>query len=163
MIIRKARDGDFDAIWPLLRDVFRAGDTYAVDPQISKADAKIYWMTSAAATYVAETEQGLAGTYYIRTNQPGGGAHICNCGYIVSPDARGQGVAAQMCLASQEQAAALGYLAMQFNFVLASNTGAVRLWHRLGFETVGTIPDAFHHPAQGPVDAFVMYKRLTTA
>lgn len=159
--IRKATLADFDDVWPLLRDVFRAGDTYAVDPQISKEDARTYWMTQAAATYVAEGSDGVVGTYYIKTNQPGGGAHICNCGYIVSPKARGQGIAAQLCAHSQVEAAGLGYLAMQFNFVLASNDGAVRLWHRLGFETIGTIPDAFRHPKQGMIDAFVMYKRLT--
>lgn len=144
----------------MLRDVFAAGDTYAVDPAISKVDALAYWMTQARATYLAEGPAGIIGTYYIKTNQSGGGAHICNCGYIVSPAARGQGVAAQLCVHSQQEARALGYRAMQFNFVLASNDGAVRLWHRLGFETVGTIPDAFDHPQQGMVDAFVMYKRL---
>jgi len=102
----------------------------------------------------------LVGTYYIKTNQAGGCAHICNCGYIVSPDARGQGIAKQLCLHSKVAAAALGYRAMQFNFVLSSNAGAVRLWHKLGFVTVGTIPEAFDHPEQGMVDAFVMYKRL---
>ena len=159
--IRPATAADFDLIWPLLRDVFRAGDTYAVDPAISKADAERYWMTQARATYVAEGSDGVVGTYYVKTNQPGGGAHICNCGYIVSPAARGQGVAAQMCLHSQDVATQLGYQAMQFNFVLASNEGAVRLWRRLGFATVGTIPDAFDHPMRGMVAAYVMYKRLT--
>ncbi len=160
MKIRAAQPDDFDVIWPLLRDVFRAGDTYAVDPAISKAEAHAYWMTQARATYVVETDAGIVGTYYIKTNQPGGGAHICNCGYIVSPAARGQGIAAALCAHSQDEARLLGYQAMQFNFVLASNTGAVRLWHRLGFATVGKIPDAFTHPRLGLVDAFVMHKRL---
>ncbi len=160
MTIRTATVADFDLIWPLVRDVFRAGDTYAVDPAITKTDAEQYWMTQARATYVAEGAGGIVGTYYIKTNQPGGGAHICNCGYIVSPQARGQGVAAQMCAHSQDEATRLGYRAMQFNFVLASNEGAVRLWHRLGFATVGTIPDAFDHPNQGMIDAYVMYKPL---
>ena len=112
-------------------------------------------------TYVAESDGKIVGTYYIRTNKPGGGAHICNCGYIVSPAARGQGSAARLCEHSQDQARRLGYRAMQFNFVLASNEGAVRLWHRLGFETVGTIPDAFDHPTQGMVAAHILHKRLT--
>ena len=144
----------------MLRDVFRAGETYAVDPEISQTEARDYWMTQAKATYVAEGPDGVIGTYYIKTNQPGGGAHICNCGYIVSPAARGQGLAAQMCLHSQTEAVALGYRAMQFNLVLASNDGAVRLWHRLDFATIGTIPDAFDHPKLGMVDAFVLYKSL---
>jgi ribosomal protein S18 acetylase RimI-like enzyme len=129
---RHAAPDDFDTIWPLLRDTFRAGDTYAVDPKISMDTARDYWMKQAAATYVAEGSDGIVGTYYIKTNQPGGGAHICNCGYIVAPAARGQGLAALMCEHSQIEAAALGYRAMQFNFVLASNAGAVRIWHRLG-------------------------------
>ena len=158
--IRLASPEDFDQVWPLLRDVFRAGDTYAVDPDISRDAALAYWMTQASATYVATDEGRVVGTYYIKTNQAGGGAHICNCGYIVSPDARGQGIAKQLCLHSQVAAAALGYRAMQFNFVLSSNAGAVRLWHKLGFVTVGTIPEAFDHPEQGMVDAFVMYKQL---
>jgi len=158
--IRLASPEDFDQVWPLLRDVFRAGDTYAVDPDISRDAALAYWMTQASATYVATDEGRVVGTYYIKTNQAGGGAHICNCGYIVSPDARGQGIAKQLCLHSKVAAAALGYRAMQFNFVLSSNAGAVRLWHKLGFVTVGTIPEAFDHPELGMVDAFVMYKRL---
>lgn len=160
MLIRAATPDDFDAIWPLLHDVFRAGDTYAVDRSISKADAQTYWMTQARAAFVAESDGQILGTYYIKTNQPGGGAHICNCGYIVGPAARGQGIAAKLCLHSQDAARQLGYRAMQFNFVLASNTGAVRLWHKLGFETVGTIPQAFAHPSAGLVDAYVMYRPL---
>lgn len=159
--IRQAVADDFDTLWPVLRDVFRAGTTYAVDPAISRDAAFAYWMRQPAATYVALLDDVIVGTYYIRTNQPGGGAHICNCGYIVSPAARGQGLAAQMCLHSQDVARAMGYLAMQFNFVLASNAGAVRLWHRLGFATVGTIPNAFRHPDQGFVAAYVMYKALS--
>jgi ribosomal protein S18 acetylase RimI-like enzyme len=158
--IRLARDEDWPAIWPLLREVFRAGTTYAVDPQISAEAARAYWMIAPRATYVAETAAGIVGTYYIRTNQPGGGSHVCNCGYVAAPAARRQGLAEQMCRASQDQALALGYRAMQFNFVLASNDGALRLWHRLGFVTVGTIPEAFDHPTLGLVDAHVMHKRL---
>ena len=154
---------DFDALWPLLQGVFRAGDTYAVDPQISKADALAYWVTQAAATYVADGPDGIVGTYYIKTNQPGGGAHICNCGYIVAPSARGQGVARELCKHSQNAARDLGYRAMQFNFVLASNVGAVRLWQQLDFMTLGTIPDAFNHPTAGLVDAHIMYKSLVTS
>lgn len=160
MQIRAATADDFDHIWPLLHDVFRTGDTYAVDPKISKVEAYAYWMTQARACFVVEIDEKIVGTYYIKTNQPGGGAHICNCGYIVSPDVRGQGIAATLCAHSQDEARLLGYQAMQFNFVLASNSGAVRLWHRLGFETIGTIPDAFAHPQQGLVDAYVMYRRL---
>lgn len=162
MIVRPATDKDWPAIWLLIQDVFRKGDTYAVDPQITEAEAHEYWVTTAEVTYVAEHAGQITGTYFIKTNQAGGGAHICNCGYVVDAAWRGHGVAWSMRKASQAQALGQGYLAMQFNFVLASNVGALRLWHRLGFDTVGTIPDAFDHPVNGMVDAYVMYKRLGT-
>jgi RimJ/RimL family protein N-acetyltransferase len=160
MEIRLARVADADGIWTLLQPVFRAGDTYAIDPEISRDAALAYWMDLPAAAYVVTQAGAIVGTYYIKTNQQGGGNHVCNCGYIVGNAARGQGLAAQMCEASQEQALALGYEAMQFNFVLASNAGALRLWHRLGFETVGLIPKAFKHPSLGLVAAHVMFKWL---
>lgn len=162
MTIRVATAADADGIWALLAPVFRAGETYAIDPAISREDALSYWMDLPAATYVVTQAGAIIGTYYIKTNQQGGGAHVCNCGYIVGEAARGQGLAAQMCEASQKQALALGYTAMQFNFVLESNAGAVQLWHRLGFETVGLIPFAFKHPVLGIVGAHVMFKRLGT-
>ena len=159
MEIRLATAEDADGIWALLQPVFRAGDTYAIDPQITRDAALAFWMGQAAC-YVAVDDGAIIGTYYIKTNQQGGGAHICNCGYIVAQHAQGRGVAATICAHSQQSAAAMGYRATQFNLVLASNTGALRLWTRLGFATVGVIPDAFDHPTLGLVDAHVMYKSL---
>jgi ribosomal protein S18 acetylase RimI-like enzyme len=49
---------------------------------------------------------------------------------------------------------------MQFNFVVASNERAVRLWQRMGFDIVGRVPDAFLHPVHGMRDALVMYRKL---
>lgn len=160
MRIRRATSADFAELWPILKPVFRAGETYAIDRDITKAQAEQYWCKSPLATYVAEDDAGPLGTYYLRPNQAGGGAHVCNCGYIVAPEARGQGVAAAMCRHSQSEALAAGFRAMQFNLVLESNAGAVRLWQSLGFKIIGTIPEAFAHPSLGFVDAHVMHKRL---
>lgn len=160
MNIRSALPGDWPQIWPILRDTFAAGDTYAVDTAINEEAARAYWMDSPAACYVAEADGQVLGTYYIRTNQAGGGAHVCNCGYMTAPEARGRGLARAMCEASQDQARALGYKAMQFNFVLSTNIVAVGLWQQLGFDVVGQLPRAFDHPTKGLIDALVMYKWL---
>ena len=100
------------------------------------------------------------GTYYLRRNQAGGGAHVCNCGYMVAPEARGHGVARAMCEHSMEAARRQGFRAMQFNFVVSTNVGAVRLWENLGFEIVGRLPSAFDSPSQGLVNAYVMFRTL---
>lgn len=168
MSIREASYDDWDAIWPIFSEVVRAGDTYTYAPDTSKERGVKVWLDAPRKTFVYERvfeRKGkqitqILGTYYIKTNQAGGGAHVCNCGYMVSPDARGLGVATLMCEHSQQMAIELGYKAMQFNFVVSSNKGAVRLWHKLGFETVGRLPRAFEHPTQGLVDALVMYKWL---
>jgi ribosomal protein S18 acetylase RimI-like enzyme len=160
MQIRRASKQDFDHIWPIFREIVAAGDTYAYPTDISKEQAFVVWMEAPRETYVFEDDGQILGTYYLKTNQSGPGDHICNCGYMVSSAARGRGLATAMCEHSQEVAKELGYRAMQFNFVAATNKGAIRLWKKLGFEIVGRLPKAFFHPANGYVDALVMYKWL---
>jgi ribosomal protein S18 acetylase RimI-like enzyme len=159
--IRYARDEDFAALWPILRGVIKAGDTYTIEPGLTREAVRKLWMQVPRATYVAEIAGEPLGTFYIKTNQPGGGAHVCNAGFMVSEAARGRGLARAMCLHAQDEARAMGYLAMQFNFVVETNRGAIALWEDLGFETVGRLPRAFRHPVQGLVDARIMYKWLT--
>lgn len=160
MIIREATEADFDAIWAIFDPVVRAGDTYAFPTDCDRDTARRLWMELPQATYVAEEDGSVLGTYYIKANAMGPGAHVCNCGYMTSPDARGRGLATAMCEHSQKEALRLGFKAMQYNSVISTNSGAVRLWQKLGFEIVGTLPKAFKHPQDGYVDAFVMYKWL---
>jgi len=158
--IREAHTSDWDAIWPVFKDIARAGETYGFATDITKKEAEHVWMTAVRQTYIAEEDGKVLGTYYLKTNFAGPGRHVCNCGYMVSPDARGKGLATALCEHSQRIAVELGYKAMQFNYVASSNTGAVRLWKKLGYSVVGTLPRAFSHPEQGLVDALVMYKWL---
>ena len=98
MSIRPIADADWDAVWTVLEPVFRAGETYAYPIDITKDQARAVWVDQPAATFVAEDAGlGIVGTYILKPNQPGRGAHVCNCGYVVSEAARGQGVASAMC------------------------------------------------------------------
>lgn len=160
MNIREATKKDFDLIWPIFREVVEAGETFAYAQTTPKEDALKIWIESARKTFIVEDHGKILGTYYIRTNREGLGSHVCNCGYMVSSSSRGNGVATAMCEHSQKTAIELGYKAMQFNFVVSSNDPAVKLWNKLGFETVGTLPRAFNHPTKGYIDAYVMYKWL---
>ena len=160
--IREATEADFEQIWPIFREIVVAGETYPYPQGTRREEAERIWMRLPRKTYVAEQDSQLCGTYYIKTNQPGRGSHVCNCGYMVSSKARGRGVATAMCEHSQRSSIQLGYTAMQFNFVVSTNEIAVRLWSKLGFETVGRLPKAFNHPSKGYVDALVMYKWLET-
>lgn len=160
MEIREATLEDFDEIWPIFHEIVAAGETYAYPRETTKEEAIKIWLDAPRKTYVFEDSGEILGTYFLKTNQAGPGDHVCNCGYMVSKNARGRGLATEMCEHSQMVARAYGYKAMQYNFVASSNEGAVRLWSKLGFETVGCLPRAFNHPKLGYVDALVMYKWL---
>ncbi len=160
MLIRPATPDDDTAIWAILEPTFRAGETYPIPRDIGRADALAYWRTPGHSVFVAEHDRRIVGTYYLRANNRGGGAHVANCGYMVAPDCMGGGIARAMCAHSLDEARARGFTAMQFNFVIASNERAVKLWRACGFAIVGTLPGAFAHPTLGPVDAYVMFRTL---
>lgn len=152
---------DWLALWPILHATFSKGDTYTFPTDAGEEEIRHAWTKVPKAAFVACDDSGqILGSYYIKPNQPGNGSHVCNCGYVVSEMARGKGVASLMCEHSQSTAIELGFLAMQFNFVVSTNNGAVRLWQKLGYDIVGTLPRAFRHPEAGFVDAYVMYKWL---
>ncbi len=161
VLIRPILPADWASVWPLLHSTFQSGDTYAFATDSTEAEIHRAWVELPAATFVACNSNGqVLGTYYLKANQPGLGSHVCNCGYVVSPKAQGQGVAAAMCRHSQAQAVKLGFRAMQFNLVASSNLRAIRLWQRLGFAVIGTLPGAFRHSQLGYIDALMMYKTL---
>lgn len=160
MIIRPAAVRDDDAIWRVIEPMIRAGETYPLPRDLTKSEALDYWRSALHEVFVADENSRVIGTYYLRPNNQGGGAHVANCGYVVAPAATGHGVARAMCRHSLERARARGFRAMQFNFVIASNKRAVRLWQSCGFEIVGRLPQAFEHPQLGFVDAFVMYRPI---
>src|SRR5688572_8423794 len=151
--IREAVDGDEAGIWRILEPIIREGATYTLPSDMSEMDAIRFWRAPAHEVFVAESEGDIVGTYFMRANQAGGGAHVSNCGYMTAPWATGRGIARAMCEHSLQHARARGYRAMQFNFVVSTNERAVRLWQDCGFEIVGRLPQAFHHPSRGYVDA----------
>lgn len=161
MQIRDFEAQDGRAVTAMLMPVFRGGDTYAIDPDIGEDAALAYWTGPERRVFVAEDDDGpLLGTYYIVRNQKGGGSHVCNCGYVTATQARGKGVARAMLAHSLALAPTLGFRAMQYNFVISTNTRAIEIWQRAGFDIVGRLPGAFNHPAEGFVDALVMYRPL---
>ncbi len=137
----------------------RAGETYALPSDWTETEALAYWRSPGHTVFVAE-DGAVVGTYYMRANQRGGGDHVANCAFMTAASAAGRGVASAMCAHALQYAAAAGYVAMQFNFVVSTNARAVALWRRFGFEIVDRVPDAFRHPTLGLVDALVMHRKL---
>ena len=160
MLIRQACLEDDEAIWRVVEPTIRAGETLMLPRDMSEAEAIRYWRAPEHEVFVAEQDGEILGTYYLRANQRGGGAHVANCGYATAPSASGRGVARAMCAHSLERARVRGFRALQFNCVVSTNERAVRLWQSFGFEIVGRLPEAFLHPEIGYVDALVLFRKL---
>ena len=158
--IRPATPDDWPGIWEIFRAVVEKGDTYPYAMDTTEEEAKTLWIDVPQATYVAVDGDRVLGTYYLKPNQPGLGSHVCNAGYMVFADARGSGLGRRLCAHSLDEAGRLGFKAMQYNLVVSTNEGAIRLWKKMGFETIGTLARGLFHPAKGYVDALIMYRLL---
>ena len=160
MTIREATNNDHDGIWEIFEQVVKAGDTYAFDSDSQKEDLPRIWFAPTMKVYVAEEDGKILGSYFIKPNQPGLGAHIANCGYMVHPESRGRGLGKQLFDHSWLVAKESGYKGMQFNLVVSTNQVAVQLWEKSGFRIIGTIPNGFHHLQLGYVDAYIMFREI---
>jgi len=158
--IRPATSADFEAIWAIFQSHLAAGETYPFDLDTSREAAHAYWLGAGVTTRLAVLGERVLGMYRLVPNQVGRGGHVANGSYMVGPAAQGVGVGRLLGEHSLHEARRLGYLAMQFNYVVSTNTAAVMLWKKLGFSIVGTLPKAFRHKRLGYVDAYVMYQLL---
>ncbi len=142
--IRKYTLGDKEQIWEIIKPVIAAGDTYVFAPDSSEEEMIAYWCSPEKHTYVAVWSEApqragildnessrsngqIVGTFFLKANQPGLGAHVGNAGYMVAPEAKGMRVGRTMAEFSLDESRRLGFKSMQFNFVVKSNAVAVRL------------------------------------
>ena len=160
MIIRRATSADGPAIWRIFHAVVAPGDTYSFDASTGERDAVAYFIGPGITSFVAEDDGCVIGIYKLIPNRPGRGSHVANASFMVDPSAQGRGAGRALGEHCLHEARRQGYAAMQFNFVVSTNTAGVALWKKLGFEIVGTLPKAFDHATLGKVDAYVMYRFL---
>ncbi len=160
LLIRKVEARDVSRVREIFLSVVREGDTYVFPPDLPAEEVDRHWLAPGMHTWVAETGGEVAGTYMLKPNQIGRGDHVANGSFMVARACRGRGIGRALAEHALKEARRLGFEAMQFNLVVATNTAAIHLWHTLGFELVGTLPRAFRHPEQGRVDAHIFYKLL---
>jgi L-amino acid N-acyltransferase YncA len=162
VLIREASAADWSAIWPFFRRIVEAGETYAYDPGMDEAEARALWMVAPPGRTVVAVEDGgeVVGTASMYANRPGRGAHIASASFMVDPAHSGRGVGRALAEHALQWARQAGYRGMQFNAVVETNASAIALWRSLGFEVIGTVPEAFEHPTAGYVGLHVMYRRL---
>jgi L-amino acid N-acyltransferase YncA len=160
MTIRLATQTDHEAVWHIISKVISTGDTYVFNPNSSKEKMLNYWLSVDKRTYVAEIENEILGTFFLKENQMDLGSHVVNAGYMVSENARGKGIGMAMAEFSLQEAKRIGFHGMQFNLVVKTNEKAINLWLKLGFKIIGEIPEAYKHSSLGYVNAYIMYQKL---
>jgi L-amino acid N-acyltransferase YncA len=162
MEIRDAIPGDWQQIWPFLRDIVRAGETYTWARDVAEENARGIWMATTLPnrTLVAVEGDTVLGTAKMGPNHWGPAAHIANASFMVSPEHSGKGVGRALGQRVLDQARADGFRAMQFNAVVETNTRAVQLWQSLGFEIVATLPEGYLHATKGYVGLHIMFRPL---
>lgn len=161
MIIRLFEPADWPSMWPVIRGVAEAGDTYAYPPDLPEADARRQWIDEPMATFVAIDEDGtLLGFAKIMPVRPGPGSHVANGSYMVSAARRGGGVGRKLVEYTLDAARQAGFRAIQFNAVVSTNAGAVKLYQDLGFTILGTSPEAFRLPDGSYAGLHIMHRFL---
>ena len=159
--IRTFAEDDWPQVWPIMRAIVRAADTFAYDPTMTPVQAHDLWIEAPPGlTVVAADQARVLGTAKMGPNRQGPGAHVATASFMVDADARGRGVGTGLCRFALDWARRQGFAGMQFNAVAQSNQVAVRLYERLGFAVIGTVPGAFAHPTLGRVGLHVMYREL---
>ena len=163
LAFRRASPADWATIRPIFRAVVAAGETYPYPPDISETDAEALWMEDGhnrRFTYVAELDGIVVGTAYLKPNLIGLGDHVANAGWMIDPLAIGRGIGRRFASYVLNEARSLGFAGMQFNAVVATNKRSISLWESMGFDIVGTVPDAFRHATEGPTAIHIMYRDL---
>jgi L-amino acid N-acyltransferase YncA len=159
--IREYTSSDWPSVWAIFRETVAASETFAYDPKWTSEQSREVWVQAPPGhTVVACTGPRVIGTAHMGPNRPGPGSHVSTASFMVAGDARGQGVGRALGEYALSWAQEQGYAAMQFNAVVESNHGAVRLWQALGFHIIGTVPEAFEHPTLGRVGLHVMHRHL---
>ncbi len=158
--IRAVKSDETEAVIDIVEPIVRSAESYAIEPDLSREQIQEWWFSSEHEIRVAVHRDRVIGSYYLRANQRGPGAHIANCGYVTFSDFTRRGVGRAMCLDSMAVARSRGFLAMQFNLVLRSNEPALRLWLDMGFREIGEVPRAYRLPSGDFVDGVIFFRSL---
>jgi L-amino acid N-acyltransferase YncA len=160
IVIRELEGADMRALFGIFKEVLEPGDIFPYPLETDFLKFSEIWLPEKSFSYVAVNNGVTCGAYCVKPQWPGRGSHVATATYMVGAAARGKGVGLALAEHSIEAARERGYRAMQFNLVISTNAAAVKLWQKVGFKIIGTVPGGFEHAELGFVDTYLMHRFL---
>jgi len=161
LVVRPIEDRDWYRVFEIFRAVVAEGETYAYPESLTSDAARALWVEGLPGESVVALRDGsILGTAKFGPSRPARGSHVATASFMVASAARGSGVGRALCEYAITWARIRGYAAMQFNAVVSTNVHAIELYRKLGFVTIGTVPEAFDHAKLGRVGLDIMYLKL---
>ena len=142
MNVREYRQSDLAQMTDIWNSIVEQGMAF---PQEELLDCETAREFFGSQTYcaVAESDGEIAGLYILHPNNVGRCSHICNASYAVKDGMRGRHIGEILVTDCIRKAPGFGFGILQFNAVVKSNEPALRLYKKLGFTQLGTIPGGF--------------------
>lgn len=103
----------------------------------------------------------MVGIYILHPNNAGNCGHIANCSYGLTKSARGKGLGRLLVEDSITEGQKAGFRGIQFNAVVSTNYAAIKLYQRLGFKILATVPGGYKNPDNTYTDTYIMFRLLT--
>ena len=157
--LREFERSDIMAVTHTFNEIVESGSAFMTEHPITQSQM-LERLNNEQRVFVVESNKSVVGCYMLRPMHEGRGSHIANATYLVASASRSKGIGYQLGQHSITISKELGYKAIQFDGVVKKNEAAYRLWKKLGFTVIGTVPSGFRNIDQGYIDVYIMYKSL---
>ncbi len=147
-------------LYELFKEIIKEGNSYSQMLPYSFEEFLDYFFPKDSLVLICKKDKKIIAGFYLKPNFTGKSSHIANCGYIVNRDFRGQKIGFHLGKCSIDIAKQLGYRSMIFNLVFKENISAIKLWEKLDFKIIGTIPEAVKMENGEYQDAHIMFLKF---
>ncbi|MBS0624850.1 MAG: bifunctional helix-turn-helix transcriptional regulator/GNAT family N-acetyltransferase [Verrucomicrobia bacterium] len=160
LALRLFAEGDEERLYEIFREVVDSGNQFPYESNSIQEFHRQFFGPNSQVYVVHSSGGEILGGFFIKPNFSGRSDHIANAAYMIKSTHRGQGIGTLLAKASLEIAKELGFQAMQFNMVFSQNFVALKLYQKLGFNIVGTIPSAIRNPDGNYQTGYVLHREL---
>ncbi len=159
LTLRLYREEDLPAMTEIWNGVVEQADSFPGDHPLEAGEVAAMFAAQ-TRTVVALDGEEVVGLYILHPNNIGRCAQIANASYAVRRNRRGGGIGRRLVTDSLERAKTCGFVGMQYNAVVKSNTPAIALYLKLGFTVLGTVKNGYRLADGSLTDTLIFYRGL---